>query len=91
MKTERLERKIEKLKEENTALKEEIQKLREFAVIYEEKEKVLDRTIDEYTGLVQELLQTRQQYKELLSKLRQYDGKMMRKYNKAVNEVIKRV
>lgn len=91
MKTERLERKIEKLKEENASLKQENQKLREFAVIYEEKEKVLDRTIDEYTGLVQELLQARQQYKELLGKLRQYDGKMMRKYNKAVNGIIKRV
>jgi cell division septum initiation protein DivIVA len=89
MKTERLERRIERLKAENEKLRQENERLKEAAPHYAEKEKLLDETMAEYQALIASLKKSREYYKVLIHKLREYDGKMERKYNKAVNSLIK--
>ena len=91
MKIARLERKIERLKAENEKLKEENAKLKEAVPHYAEKEKLLDETMAEYQALIASLKKSKEYYKTLIHKLREYDGKMERKYNKAVNTLIKEV
>ena len=88
MNEDRLQRKILRLKEENAELKKEQDKFRELIFRYEEKEKLLDATMQEYQMLVVSLRQTKEQYDKLLKKLRAYDGKIERKYNKAVKNII---
>ena len=91
MKEDRLQRKIDRLKAENEELKKERDKFSDLIFRYEEKEKVLDATMVEYQMLVASLRKSKEQYNMLIKKLRQYDGKMERKYGKAVNELIKNI
>lgn len=88
MNEERLQRKISRLKEENELLKQEQYKFRELINRYEEKEKVLDATMQEYQILIVGLRKSKEQYDTLLKKLRMYDGKIEKKYSKAVKSLI---
>ena len=55
---------------------------------YEEKEKLLDASIQEYRMMIDALRKSQEQYKTLIRKLRQFDGKMMNKYEKSVSKLI---
>ena len=89
MKIERLEKRITRLKEENSSLKAEIKKYQEREKYNEERLALADRTIEEYNGMISDLKEYRDQYQLIIRKLRQYDGKMMRRYGKAVSELTK--
>lgn len=88
MKEDRLKRKIERLTQENKELKQEKENVKDLVFRYEEKEKLLDATIQEYRMMIDALRKSQEQYKTLIRKLRQFDGKMMDKYEKSVNKLI---
>ena len=89
MKIDRLERKVERLQTENERLSNEKKELQAQIAEYKDKEKLLDETVLEYQRLVESVKKSQEYYSLLLSKLREYDGKMTRKYKKAVNTAIK--
>ena len=98
MKEQRLEKRIERLEKENDSLRAEIKKYKENEKNWRQKElewldkeKLVDETIAEYHEMLLELRDTRDQYQAILAKLRQYDSKMVKKYNKAVTEVVKAI
>lgn len=89
MKINRLEKRIERLQADNERLRNEKQELLAQIAEYKDKEVLLDETIAEYQRLVTSVKKSQEYYSLLLSKLREYDGKMTRKYKKAVNAAIK--
>lgn len=98
MKEQRLEKRIERLEKENDSLKAEIQKYKDSELMWKlkekewsDKEKVIDETMAEYHELLLDLRDCREQYQKLLLKLRQNDSKIIKKYNKAVTEVVKAI
>lgn len=89
MKVDRLERKIERLKSENERLRAEKKKLQDEVNMFKEKEQLIEDTQAEYNAMLSSLKETTEQYKLLIGKLRQYDSKIMRKYNKGTNTLLR--